>query len=192
MEEKVLITSNNDYAQKLKGLTGKVAIASPVIAIVMFFLVSSVPLPSAISGICALGFYVFLIVTIIAIPLFIFSISISQTSITVTNKRVYGATVFGKRVDLPFDSVSAVGVSFFNGIAIGTSSGQIFFRGIGNRDDIHKVISKLLVERQEKKTVEKVAPKNSIDDLKKYKDLLDNGIITQEEFDAKKKQLLDL
>ena len=37
------------------------------------------------------------------------------------------------------------------------------------------------------------APKEpNIDDLKKYKELLDSGIITQEEFDAKKKQLLGL
>ena len=33
---------------------------------------------------------------------------------------------------------------------------------------------------------------SSADELKKYKDLLDSGIITQEEFDAKKKQLLGL
>lgn len=33
---------------------------------------------------------------------------------------------------------------------------------------------------------------SSADELKKYKDLLDAGIITQEEFDAKKKQLLGL
>lgn len=32
----------------------------------------------------------------------------------------------------------------------------------------------------------------SADELKKYKDLLDSGVITQEEFDAKKKQLLGL
>ena len=30
------------------------------------------------------------------------------------------------------------------------------------------------------------------DELKKFKDLLDSGVITQEEFDAKKKQLLGL
>ena len=30
------------------------------------------------------------------------------------------------------------------------------------------------------------------DELKKYKELLDSGVITQEEFDAKKKQLLGL
>lgn len=33
---------------------------------------------------------------------------------------------------------------------------------------------------------------SSADELKKYKELLDNGIISQEEFDAKKKQLLGL
>ena len=33
---------------------------------------------------------------------------------------------------------------------------------------------------------------SSADELKKYKELLDNGIITEEEFNAKKKQLLGL
>ena len=33
---------------------------------------------------------------------------------------------------------------------------------------------------------------SSADELKKFKELLDSGIITQEEFDAKKKQLLGL
>ena len=33
---------------------------------------------------------------------------------------------------------------------------------------------------------------SAADELKKYKDLLDNGIISQEEFDAKKKQLLGI
>jgi len=37
-----------------------------------------------------------------------------------------------------------------------------------------------------------VTATSSADELKKYKDLLDSGIITQEEFDAKKKQLLGL
>ena len=33
---------------------------------------------------------------------------------------------------------------------------------------------------------------SSADELKKFKELLDMGVITQEEFDAKKKQLLGL
>ena len=33
---------------------------------------------------------------------------------------------------------------------------------------------------------------SEVDGSKKYKELLDNGVISQEEFDAKKKQLLGL
>ena len=55
---------------------------------------------------------------------------------------------------------------------------------------------KPLLERQQKQnniTVEeKTSSSSQADELKKFKDLLDNGIITQEEFDAKKKQLLGL
>ena len=35
-------------------------------------------------------------------------------------------------------------------------------------------------------------PQSNADELKKYKDLLDSGVLSQEEFDAKKKQLLGL
>ena len=37
-----------------------------------------------------------------------------------------------------------------------------------------------------------VANKSEADELKKFKELLDTGVITQEEFDAKKKELLNL
>ncbi len=39
---------------------------------------------------------------------------------------------------------------------------------------------------------EKDKSKDPVMEIKKYKELLDSGIITQEEFDTKKKQLLDL
>lgn len=45
--------------------------------------------------------------------------------------------------------------------------------------------NKLIAERQYKEI-------SNADELKKYKDLLDSGVITQEEFDLKKKQLLGL
>ena len=41
-------------------------------------------------------------------------------------------------------------------------------------------------------TINVTAQQSNADELKKYKELLDNGIITQEEFDAKKKQILGL
>lgn len=115
---------------------------------------------------------------------------------TITDKRVYGKTAFGKRVDLPIDSVSAVGMCAFKGVSVATSSGRILFRYIKNRDEIHKCISNLLVERQSKAApaaaVKQGIYQGSADELKKFKDLLDSGVITQEEFDAQKKQLLGL
>ena len=36
------------------------------------------------------------------------------------------------------------------------------------------------------------APTDAVAEIKKYKDLLDSGIITEEEFTAKKKQLMGI
>ena len=116
-------------------------------------------------------------------------------SLTVTDKRVYGNTSWGKQVDLPVDAVSAVASSWLKGIAVATSSGRIVFNLIKNRDEVRNAISNLLIERQSQKNnttpVMSVSPSNA-EELKKFKELVDAGIITQEEFDAKKKQLLGL
>lgn len=119
-----------------------------------------------------------------------------RTELVVTNKRIYGKIAFDKRVDLPLDSVSAIASSWPKGIAVSTSSGKIAFSMIENRNEIHKCISDLLIERQSKfNEVPLAAAKpetsmNNVNELRKYKELLDEGVITQEEFDAKKKQLL--
>lgn len=117
----------------------------------------------------------------------------SKVQITVTNKRVYGCDATANRVDLPLDSITAVGTSLFSGLAVTTASGAIKFVFLKNRDELHEEISKLLIGRQEKSAVIKQeTPQSAADELKKYKALLDSGTITQAEFDAKKKQLLGL
>lgn len=84
----------------------------------------------------------------------------------------------------------------FSGLAVTTASGAIKFAMLKNRDELHEEISKLLVARQEKPAasaaIRQEIPQSNADELKKYKDLLDSGVISQEEFDAKKKQLLGL
>ena len=117
--------------------------------------------------------------------------------IIVTDKRVYGKAAFGRRVDLPIDSVSAIGTMWLNGIAVSSSSGRVAFLMIKNRDKIHNCLSNLLIERQSKiaapiAKVTQELPQSNADELKKYKELLDMGAITPEEFDAKKNQLLNL
>lgn len=62
---------------------------------------------------------------------------------------------------------------------------------IGNNLNPVKKVKKTKKEKDAPVQVSIQQP-SSADELKKYKELLDQGIITQEEFDAKKKQLLGL
>ncbi len=117
--------------------------------------------------------------------------------LTVTDKRIFGKVAWGKRVDLPVDSVSATAtIRLLKGVSVSTSSGRISFLVIKNADEIYTVMNNLMIERQQERdnaTATANVPKSDeADQLKKYKDLLDSGVITQEEFDAKKKQLLGL
>lgn len=135
----------------------------------------------------------FLPIAIIAI---IFYFSLSKISLTVTNKRVYGTAIFGKRVDLPIDMISAAGTCLFKGIEVSTASGKIKFLMIKNAEEIHSTISKLLINRQNKETKSSNnfnrVEGSVADELKKYKELLDNGAISQEEYEQKKNELLNL
>lgn len=122
----------------------------------------------------------------------------ARCKMTITDKRVYGKAAFGKRIDLPLDSISAVGTSAFKGLAVATASGRIKFYDIANQEEMHQTLSTLLVQRQDSgknnatTTIKQEIPQSNADELKKFKELLDSGVITQEEFDAKKQQLLGL
>lgn len=135
-----------------------------------------------------------ILLIISAIVLFVYT---NNCEITVTDKRIYGKAAFGKRVDLPLDSLSAVStISALKGIGVSSSSGTIKFLYINNVEDVHKAVSELLIERQNQvkavTSIQQEIHQSEADELKKFRELLDSGIITQEEFDAKKKQLLGL
>lgn len=63
--------------------------------------------------------------------------------------------------------------------------------GSSELEDISKEEYLSAKNTENQKTVNPT-PLSAADELKKFKELLDSGIITQEEFDAKKKQLLGL
>lgn len=116
-------------------------------------------------------------------------------NITVTNIRVYGKAFF-KRVDIPIDSISAVGIiDIMQGISVSSSSGRIAFFYIKNYKEIHSEISKLILNRYENNreqisNVSKTTDKT--EEIRNYKKLLDDGIITKEDFEKKKNELLNL
>ena len=139
----------------------------------------------------------FLMLSLIGVLLFLW---MRSYELTVTDKRVYGKVAFGKRVDLPLDSISATStISLLKGVAVSTASGKISFLVIKNAAEIYETVSALMIERQQKKQVQESAPAaaatpavDAADQIVKYKKLLDDGIISQQEFDIKKNQLLGL
>ena len=127
----------------------------------------------------------------------ILHLAFGKNSMVVTNRRVYGCSLFGKRVDIPNDSISAISITgILKGVVVASSSGKIGFYLIKNANEIYTEINQILIQRQgdrQKLTEEKQETvQSNADELRKYKELLDMGAITQDEFDAKKKQLLEL
>lgn len=124
----------------------------------------------------------------------IFFLSTFFSKIVVTDKRIYGKTYFGRNIEFPIDSISSVGTAKFKGILVTTASAKTSFVMLKNAKEIRNEISNLLIERQSKKSDSSIQPKetNLINKLKEYKELLDNGIITQEEFEKKKKEIIEL
>ena len=144
-----------------------------------------------------MGFPFMILGGFLALIAFLIIVFGKNSQICITDKRVYGKTLLGKRIDLPLDSISSVSLTnpLLSGISFSSNSGKISFYLISNKENAHEIISNLIINRQRKTSetvVKQEISQSNADELKKFKELLDSGIITQEEFDAKKKQLLGL
>ncbi len=87
--------------------------------------------------------------------------------------------------------VKSVEFSGIKGLKIIGSGIKYKINLIKNREEIKNTIISKMADSNPNTTTTP-SQDNSADMLKKYKDLLDNGAITQEEYDAKKKELLGL
>ena len=205
MEEKIVIRTENNIQLKFR----KFLICSIIFFFVSWILIDLCSGEGQIATLISFEFYrlyewfyieLLIAFAIALIPMLFYIICrlLIANELVVTDKRVYGKIAFGKRVDLPLDSISAVAltITLLQGISISTPSGRISFYFIEKRKEFHREISNLIINRQTKAnyntTIKQEIPQSNADEIKKYKDLFDNGIITQEEFEAKKKQLLDL
>lgn len=88
------------------------------------------------------------------------------------------------------------GFEDINNVTIGKNALKLVGTGMKFKIANLKNAEELKSAIMEKKKMLRDKPDNAnagnADELKKYKDLLDSGVISQEEFDAKKKQLLGL
>ena len=136
-----------------------------------------------------------------------------KCEIIVTNKRVYGKLPHRKPADIPMNQIRRVSKCPAKGVGVRADGAISRFLLIDNQEEVIKAISHMMAD-YEQHPVPPVgpapqpipaappagpasqpapaAPYNEVEILKQYKELLDAGIITQEEFDAKKKQVLGL
>ena len=139
-----------------------------------------------------LGIILFIIFPI-GLLFIISSFSTKYQTLTVTKHNIRGTYGnLGKRhFDLPMDSVTSIQFTKGGILVISTPSQKIIYGSILNAEDIVSVINDIIKNRQNhSETI--ISEQSSADEIKKFKDLLDADVITQEEFDAKKKQLLGL
>lgn len=126
---------------------------------------------------------------------------LSKCELVITESSVKGKTLLGKEVTLPLYMITAYSTQkFMSTIIVSTASGFTRFAMIQNYEMMGRVLSQKISERQAATPVQvasvATAPaasnNSSMNDLVTLKSYLDQGIITQEEFDAKKKQILGL
>lgn len=135
---------------------------------------------------------ILIVFIVIAILVYVFhykqELSVSESGIT-------GKAAKGKEISFPFERIASVNKIAYGGLSIQTTGQEnIKYRFLKNQAEMIESISSNIAKMQMTQA-HSIADKNSnsaADELKKYKDLLDNGTILQEEFDAKKKQLLGL
>lgn len=94
---------------------------------------------------------------------------------------------------VPADSQSTHG----NNLQTESASGLIRFSRLENADAVYQVLTGIINEMQTQATIAAspapvIQQSTDADELAKFKALLDSGAITQEEYDAKKKQILGL
>ena len=147
-------------------------------------------------GSCIHGYM--LIAGVIAIVVgLIMKFNTEKCEITVTNHRIFGKLARGEEVNIPLNQVTGVHSCSFDGVSVASIGNVSDFHCIANHKEVIKAISYILANPQgmgvsSPQRGETSGVSNEAEQLKRFKDLLDSGIITPEEFAAKKKEILGL
>ena len=127
------------------------------------------------------------------------------SSLELTEEGILGSLkIWGvnSKLNIPLDNISSLYVKesiwdkMRSGktLGIASSSGSVKFRCVQNADEFVETVNNLTEKRKNAAKAPSSAANqvSSADELKKFKELLDAGAISQEEYDSKKKQLLGL
>lgn len=114
-----------------------------------------------------------------------------KTELSIVDGAVIGKKSNGKTVQFLLKDIKSVEMTKTQGLKITGAGIRYNIHLIQNAEEMKNVIMDMLAKAQHVQPTVAVVG-SSTSDIKEYKELLDAGIITQEEFDAKKKQLLGL
>ena len=115
--------------------------------------------------------------------------------ITITNKNCYITActgimtmLFSSNEVLPLRKIVSAKIhsDLIAGLTIATYNTEYYFKSVMRAETIQAVLQEKLSNEQPVKQLDPA------DEIMKYKKLLDTGAITQEEYEAKKKQLLNI
>ena len=171
----------------IKGETqkNKSAVIAIVIGAILLVIAFFVALPEIYYGSITIVGSVTLLVGIII------KISTEKCEITVTDEAIIGKRPHGKEVQIPLNKITAISRNSFNGISI-TSIGSVNnFYCFENREEVINTISCLLTKLQQD-NAQLAQSGSATNRLERLKSLLDAGVLTQDEFDTKKRQILGL
>lgn len=155
MEEKILIKSKQYDVKKFLKIMLYISISVSLFLVCLFGIYCNYHFDFTLMISLLSGFISFILIG--CLPYF----WLRSYKLSITDKRVYGKVAWGKRVDLPVDSISATAmIGLFKGISVSTSSGRISFLLIKNANEIYTVINNLLLERQQMKTNSKAESVN--------------------------------
>ena len=118
-----------------------------------------------------------------------------KRELTITEKELV-ATVGNAVFECPLDSITSYAFSGAH-LIIQAPPRKFSVESLKNHEEIATVLNNLANQRKvgpvySAQPASPISNYGNADEIKKYKELLDSGVITQEEFDAKKKQLLGL
>ena len=121
--------------------------------------------------------------------------SAKNNEVILTNYTITGTYKRQLSLNIPIDSVSSVAKGRMGSLLITCAGNSYNITFVDNRDLFCSKLSELLNQRTQqalKGGYPAANQQSNYDEIAKLKQLLDSGILTQEEFDAKKKQILGL
>lgn len=139
-------------------------------------------------------FVLFIVILLLFIMLLIGSIlyiADKKAELVIYENEIIGKKIDGKTVQFLLKDIKSVETTKTQGLKITGAGIKYDIHLIENAEEMKNILMDMLAKVQHEQPVVAVVG-SSANDIKEYKELLDAGIITQEEFDKKKKQLLGL